>query len=51
MLAPVGMVNNRVEDREPWKKPGRQPPRSRKRKKDSDRSKGDLKPDHIDIKA
>ena len=51
MLAPVGIVNNRVEDREAWKQPGRQPPRPGKRKKDTDKPKADLKPNHIDIKA
>lgn len=51
MLAPVGMVNNRIEDREPWKQPGRRPPKPGKKKKDPDASQPHARGEHIDIKA
>ena len=51
ILAPVKFLNNRVEDREPWKKPSHRARPHRKKQEEPAPASTAKTGEHIDIKA
>ncbi len=51
MLAPVGIVNNKVEDRESWKQAKRRPHKPKKKQREPAIPSASTKGDHIDLTA